>query len=114
MAAKMANSIKKGSLNKKEEKNGGMMMKKLSIISLVLVVAFIASISIALADEATVTGTIEQSDAGLVLNADDGTYILAGEDVSAMVGKKVKAMGTISEGDNGKTLTVTAVEELAE
>ena len=113
MATKIVNLIKKRGIKQEKEKVG-IIMKKLSIISIVLVVAFIASMGIALADEATVTGTVEQSDAGLVLNADDGTYVLAGEDASAMVGKKVTAVGTISEGDAGKILTVTSIEELAE
>jgi hypothetical protein len=62
----------------------------------------------------TVTGTIQQGDSGLVLQSADGDYILAGQDLSDMVGKKIKVTGTIAEGDAGKTLTVMSFEEVQE
>lgn len=81
------------------------------------VVAVIGLLSVAgaMAAEETLTGIIENGDQGIVLSADDGeTYIVQGKDLSAMVGKTVKATGMLAEGTSGKTITITSVEELKE
>jgi hypothetical protein len=57
-----------------------------------------------------IAGKIEKGKAGLVLKAKDGEYILAGEDLSKMVGKKVICTGTVAEKAGHKVLTVTAVK----
>lgn len=86
------------------------MMKSLAIMMISL---FVAGLGIAVAAD-NIEGTVVETDGGLALQAADGTYILAGQDLSDMVGKKVKVMGTIEEGDNGKTLNVVSVEEVTE
>lgn len=64
-----------------------------------------------IASDDSVTGMVEKTDQGIVISADDGdTYIVAGKDLSEMVGQTVKATGTLAEGQSGKTLTVISVE----
>jgi hypothetical protein len=65
----------------------------------------------AIAGESSVTGTVEKTDAGIVIAGDDGaTYNVAGADLSKLVGKTIKATGTLEEGPAGKILTVVSVE----
>jgi hypothetical protein len=62
---------------------------------------------------AELTGTVMTTDKGLALNTDSGLITITGEDLSAMVGKKVKVTGAITEGEGGKVIhvmTVTPVE----
>ena len=93
-------------------------MKRNHLIwKLLAVVAIIGLLTVsgAMASEETVTGMIEKGDQGIVLSADDGeTYMVQGQDLSDMVGKSVKATGTLAEGMSGKTITVTKVEEIKE
>lgn len=64
-----------------------------------------------IAGEGSVIGIVEKTDSGIVLSAADGaTYNVMGVDLSDMVGKVVKATGTLGEGPSGKTLTVASVE----
>jgi hypothetical protein len=83
------------------------------VVALVLAIGFVFTTGVALAEE-NITGTVKKTEAGLILQAVDGTYIIVGQDLSDMVGKKIKATGTISEGEKGKTLTVMTVEEIQE
>jgi TRAP-type uncharacterized transport system substrate-binding protein len=61
-----------------------------------------------------ITGTVEQTDQGVVITSEGegGQYLVAGQDLSAMVGKKVKASGTVTEAEGRKTITVTSVTEV--
>jgi len=63
-------------------------------------------------DEVSITGTVEQTEAGLVITADDGRYLVIGQDLTAMLGKRVEATGIISEQDGVKTIKVSSIEEL--
>lgn len=79
-------------------------------IAVMLVVGLMAATG-AIAGDQSVTGKVEKTDQGIVIAADDGaTYIVMGKDLSEMVGKTVKATGTLEEGASGKTLTVISVE----
>lgn len=85
----------------------GNMMKFLAVL---LIVGFVAATG-AIAGDNSITGMVEKTDQGIVISADDGdTYIVMGKDLSEMVGKTVKATGTLAEGKSGKTLTVISVE----
>jgi len=64
------------------------------------------------ADPVTIEGTVEKVEGGFVIQAADADYKVAGVDVAAMVGKKVKATGTVAEEAGAKTITATAVEEV--
>jgi hypothetical protein len=92
------------------------MQKKQLIWKLLVVVTIIGLLSVSgamAADEQTVSGTIEKGEAGIVITADDGmTYAVQGKDLSAMVGKSVKATGTLAESESGKTITVVKVVEI--
>ena len=71
--------------------------------------------TVAIAGEQSVTGTVEKTDQGIVIASDDGaTYRVEGQDLSAMVGKTVRAIGTLSEKDGGKTLTIINIEPVEE
>lgn len=89
-----------------------MKRKWIKIISIMLVVGFMAA-AFAVAAEQTITGTVEKTDQGIVISAQDGdNYLVMGKDLTDMVGKTVKAIGTMAEGDSGKTITVMSVEEV--
>lgn len=85
-------------------------------VKLVILTALIsfAATGIACAqDQIVITGTLEQTDAGFIIKAEDGEYILelVGEqDVSKLVGKSVQALGTVSEGATGKVLIAKIVK----
>jgi len=60
-----------------------------------------------------ITGTVEQTDTGFVIMGDDGEdYYVAGRDLSAMVGKDVEAIGTVTENEGVKTLRLITVKEV--
>ena len=83
------------------------LMKWLAVI---LVVGLLAATG-AIASDESITGTIEKTDQGIVISADNGdSYIVMGKDLSDMVGETVTATGTLSEGQAGKTITVISVE----
>ncbi|MCP4748689.1 MAG: hypothetical protein GY874_21525 [Desulfobacteraceae bacterium] len=85
----------------------------IKVATIMLIFGFMAT-PMVFAEEETITGTVAESDQGVVISADDGgVYIVAGQDLSSMVGKVVKATGTIEESEAGKTLTITSVEEAA-
>jgi hypothetical protein len=92
-------------------KRNHLMWKLLAIVTII----GLLTVAGAMAAEETITGTIEKGDQGIILSADDGeTYMVQGQDLSDMVGKSVKATGTLAEGSSGKTITVTKVEEIKE
>ena len=79
-------------------------------LAFVLVIGLVAA-SAAIAGQAEVTGKIEKSDQGIVIQADNGdTYRVMGKDLSDMVGKTVTAKGTLAEDKTGKTITVISVQ----
>jgi len=64
-------------------------------------------------EKIAITGTVEQTDGGVVIMGDDGEeYYVAGKDLSAMVGKDVEAIGTVTENEGVKTLRLITVKEL--
>ncbi|MGD8835838.1 MAG: DUF5818 domain-containing protein [Desulfobacteraceae bacterium] len=79
-------------------------------LAVMLIVGLMAATG-AIAGESSVTGTVQNTDNGIVISADDGsTYNVMGADLSEFVGKTVKATGTLDEGASGKVLTVVSVE----
>ena len=73
------------------------------------------SASLAAAAEETVSGTIENSDNGIVLSTDNGDqFVIKGEDASNLVGKSVKVTGTLTEDEAVKTIDVTSIEVVSE
>ena len=87
-------------------------MKKFFVLA--LVVSLVMGAGLALASEETIEGTVEKTDTGVVLMTDDAQYNIAGADLTPMLGKKVKATGTVEEGADGKTINVVSFEEVME
>ena len=87
------------------------MKRKLSKLLTIMLVISLFTAAGAIAGETSITGTVQQTDKGIVIAADDGgTYNVMGVDFTEMVGKVVKATGTLAESTNGKVLTVISVE----
>lgn len=90
-----------------------MMVGRKKVFKLIYVLAIIGlfSASVALADQDTLTGTLERTADGIILSADDGhQFAVSGQDVSSLVGKEVKATGTVVEDVTGMVINITKVE----
>jgi hypothetical protein len=82
----------------------------MKLFAVLLVFGLLAATG-AIAGGKSITGMVEKTDQGIVISADNGdTYIVAGKDLSALVGQTVKATGTLEESKTGKMLTVISVE----
>lgn len=92
-----------------------MKMNKKSIITGLFVAMFlvVGTIGPAVAEE-PITGMIAEEGDYIILDTEDGTYILEGDVTSEMVGKKVMVTGTIAEKDDMQVISVTSFEEVAE
>lgn len=67
------------------------------------------------AAEQTFTGTMEQTDKGLVLKTSDGTEsyrVVDTPDMRALAGKTVKLMGSLLDRQSGKSINVKSFEVL--
>lgn len=89
-------------------------LKIVKLLVMAMIIAFVAVVGCATAEDSTITGMVEQTDNGVMIKAEDGDYMVAGEDLTPMVGKKVTVTGTVAESDAGKIITVMAVEEVTE
>jgi len=81
----------------------------------IIIIAFLSGTAIS-GETMTITGTVNE-DHQIV--ADDGQiYEVAdtekGEEVTDLVGKKVKATGTAEESDGKKVITITSYEVIGE
>ncbi len=61
-------------------------------------------------DQVTIIGTLQKSKRGIVLTTDKETYLIIGQDLSTLVGRKVKVSGKLIENYRGKSLLVKIVE----
>ena len=87
------------------------MKQRFLVIALVL--AMVASMAVpGFAKEITITGTIEKTDTGVVIKAEDGDYLVSGQDLSQAAGKMVKATGNVIESEGQKIIDVTQFEEV--
>ena len=69
----------------------------IKVFAILLVIGLVAATG-AMAGGQSITGMVEKTDQGIVISADNGdTYIVAGKDLSGMVGQTVKATGTLAE-----------------
>ncbi len=69
------------------------------------------------AEEETIAGTVVKSDQGIVIEADDGDYLVKGpkvQELSKMVGKLVEVTGVITESGKGEVIEAKTVEEIQE
>lgn len=88
------------------------MMNINRMIVLAMIMAFITSMGIAIAQESSVIGMVEKTDAGLVLKGVDASYRITGGNLSTMIGKTIKAIGTISKHQRSNSIAVVSAEEL--
>ncbi|MBP8644681.1 MAG: hypothetical protein KBH99_01005 [Syntrophobacteraceae bacterium] len=65
-------------------------------------------------EEETIVGMVVKTDRGIIVEADDGDYLVKGKDLSGMVGKMVEVTGIITDSDKGETIEVKSVEEIKE
>ncbi len=56
-----------------------------------------------------IRGTVVKTDDGIVIFSDAGSFLVAGQDVSNLVGKNVKATGTVEEGGERPTITLSTI-----
>lgn len=96
-------------------------MKKSGIFLCSLLVLYVVSLvfaantqGYAASKEETIAGLIVKTDKGIVVEADDGNYIIKGQDLSKMLGKLVEITGIITETDRGDFIDVKSYEELQE
>ena len=90
-------------------------MKQKRLWVLLLVLAFTASLlgvaTTAFADEqVTLIGTLQKSKRGVVLTSNNEKYLIIGQDLSSLIGRKVKVTGKLIENYRGKSLMVNVVE----
>ena len=64
--------------------------------------------------EDEVVGMVAQTDSGVVLVVGEEKMMVSGADLADLMGKKVKAKGTISKSDKGTVIEVVEVEEVKE
>jgi len=84
------------------------------VVLFALVVSLFAGIACAGKSMTTITGVVEQTDAGFIITTADGEYAAAGADLATLVGKKIEATGKVIEGDAGKVINVIAIKEVKE
>ena len=97
-------------------------MKSYHTLIPVLIVAFVfaltlgayAKSTVVAAEEETIAGTVVKTDKGIIIEAEDGDYIVKGADLSKMVGKMVEATGIITESEKGDVIDVKSFEEIQE
>lgn len=69
-------------------------------------------------EEETIAGTVMKTEKGIVIEADDGDYLVKGQkaqELSKMVGKLVEVTGVITESEKGgDSIEVKSFEEIQE
>ena len=59
-----------------------------------------------------VTGKVENTDAGIVIATNMFDYHVTGQDLTSMIGKTVRAKGTVQESDGKYSISVESVQEV--
>lgn len=96
------------------------MIRNAGIVGILLCVLLWAPLStvcvksFAAGSEEIIAGMVSKTDKGIVIEADDGVYLIKGQDLSKMVGKLVEVTGIISETDKGEVIEVKSFEEIQE
>jgi hypothetical protein len=65
-------------------------------------------------EEETIVGSVVKSGKDIVIESDDGDYLVKGKDLSKMVGKMVEVTGVITESAKGDVIEVKSYEEIQE
>ena len=92
------------------------MKRNNKVIGLLLATALLMLLFMAGAATAEdeVVGMVAQTDSGVVLVVGEEKMMVSGADLADLMGKKVKAKGTISKSDKGTVIEVVEVEEVKE
>jgi hypothetical protein len=61
------------------------------------------------AQQVEIAGTVEQTIDGVVIRSVNESYMVTGQDLSDMIGKDVRVMGTLAETDGKPTINVESV-----
>ncbi len=83
----------------------------LMVCAVALLAMCLASNALAAKQLEIIVGTVVKTDEGLIIEADDGDYLVKGKDLSKMIDKVVEVTGYISETDKGYVINVKKVEE---
>ncbi|MCK8601193.1 hypothetical protein [Desulfoferrobacter suflitae] len=84
------------------------------VIAFTLVMLIWCSVLSASGRDEVITGTVIQTEEGIIIEADDGDYLVEGRDLSDMIGKFVEATGRVTETEEGYVISVEQFEELQE
>jgi hypothetical protein len=104
-------NILPGVLLKKRRDKMKLQKKYIALVVSVALLCF-AVTALAMVAEENVTGTVVNSSSGYAIANDSDWYLVADYDVSDLLGKDVKATGSITEEDGVKTINVTSAEEV--
>ncbi|MCU0588583.1 MAG: hypothetical protein MUF52_10540 [Syntrophobacteraceae bacterium] len=69
------------------------------------------------AEEETIAGMVVKSGQGVIIEADDGDYLVKGpktQEIAKMAGKLLEVTGIISESPKGDVIEVKSFEEIQE
>ena len=81
------------------------------LLIVVLTASFLSSTAWAAADDqVTIIGILEKSKRGIFLITNDDKYMIIGQDLSRLIGRKVKVVGKVIENNRGKSLMAAVVE----
>jgi hypothetical protein len=69
---------------------------------------------LAAAEEEIIAGIVVQTDEGIIIEAEDGDYLVQGKDLSDMIDYAVEVTGIVTETEEGYVIEVKKVEELQE
>jgi len=56
-----------------------------------------------------IRGTVVKTENGIVIFSDAGSFLVSGQDLSSMVGRNVKATGTVEEGGERPTIRLSSI-----
>ncbi len=87
-------------------------MEAHKIIYLAIALAFMISMGLAISGESSIVGVVEKTKAGFILTAKDGSYLITGANLAALLGKTIKVTGTVTEHEQIKTIILMSAEEL--
>ena len=88
-------------------------------VTLLVIVGLVITTSVIAAEqgkkaEETIQGMVEKGDKGItMIKTEDGhTFTILGQNMTPMIGKTVKATGTLSKGKTTRSIMVTHFEEV--
>jgi len=82
------------------------------MIYLALTAAFAIGMGLAVAEEKSVVGVVEQTRTGLMLITKQGEYLISSGNLARMLGKTIKAVGVITEENKIKKISILSAEEV--